>query len=374
MKSNNLYVLAAPHSKNSYWWANIKRGLIKNSFEYKYNLVYLTSDDLKMPSRISGEMVLIVGHNPAWINESIEALFALKATPLLANTSMFQGHRKTCSGIVLGLEDAILDTIEYLKSCGRERIVFLGANPDSISDKIKSDVFPNKNDIVFAPEGIEKCVDAFVEKLQDLKYNSALCANDTVAICLMKKMTEKGYKMPDDFFVIGMGNSFIGQGMTPPLSSIDFNYYEMGKQAVNLYHNIKTSSPEYNMVLTLECKLIVRDSARMPNYDVRSDSRREKNAISSSESKYFDGETVGGILSTEAFLQSCDYTDAKILVGLMNNKPIKAISEETFLGERAVRYRIENLIKQKGFGNRSELTEFLKSSINNKKEGIKRND
>ena len=128
------------------------------------------------------------------------------------------------------------------------------------------------------------------------------------------------------------------------------------------------------MVPTLERKLVVRDSARMPNYDVRSDSRREKNAISSSESKYFDGETVGGILSTEAFLQSCDYTDAKILVGLMNNKPIKAISEETFLGERAVRYRIENLIKQKGFRNRSELTEFLKSSINNKKEGIKRND
>ncbi len=363
MKNNNLYVLAAPHSKNSYWWANIKRGLIKNSFEYKYNLVYLTGEDLKNPSKISGEMVLIVGHNPAWINESIEVLFAVRAVPILANTSMFHGHRKTCSGIVLGLEDALLDTVEYLKKSGRDRIVFLGANPDSISDKTKCNVFPDKNDIILATDGIEKCVDDFVKELHELEYNAALCANDTVAICLMKKMSEKGYKIPEDFFVIGMGNSFIGQGMTPALSSIDFNYYEMGKQAVNLYHIIKNSSQEYNMVLTLECKLIVRDSARLPNYDALNERQKEKDIAASGESKYFDGEIVGGILSIEAFLQSCDYTDAKILVGLMNNKPIKTIAEETFLGERAVRYRIENFIKQKGFRDKNNLIAFLNSAI-----------
>ncbi len=205
MKNNNLYVLAAPHSKNSYWWANIKRGLIKNAFEYKYNLVYLTGKDLEAPSEISGEMVLIVGHNPAWINESIEALFAIKAVPILANTSMFHGHRKTCSGITLGLEDAILDAIEYLRSCRREKIVFLGANPDSISDKIKCDVFKRREDIIYGSNGIEKCVDDFVDALPKLKYNAALCANDTVAICLMKKMSKKGYRIPEDFFVIRQG-------------------------------------------------------------------------------------------------------------------------------------------------------------------------
>lgn len=265
MKNNNLYVLAAPHSKNSYWWANIKRGLIKNSFEYKYDLVYLTGEDLEAPSRISGEMVLIVGHNPAWINESIEALFAIKAVPILANTSMFHGHRKTCSGITLGLEDAMLDAIDYLKSSGRDRIVFLGANPDSISDNIKCDVFSRREDIIYGDNGIENCVSDFVKDFPKLKYNAALCANDTVAICLMKKMAEAGYKIPEDFFVIGMGNSYIGQGMNPPLSSIDFNYYEMGKQAVNLYNLIKSSNMSYNMVLTLECKLVIRDSARLKN-------------------------------------------------------------------------------------------------------------
>ncbi len=46
----------------------------------------------------------------------------------------------------------------------------------------------------------------------------------------------------------------------------------------------------------------------------------------------------------------------------MNKKPIKAISEDTFLGERAIRYRIENFIKQKGFKDRNELISFLNSA------------
>ena len=121
----------------------------------------------------------------------------------------------------------------------------------------------------------------------------------------------------------------------------------------------------YNMVLTLECKLVIRDSARLKNKEFFDSAKKSREEIPPFPSKYFEGKTVGEILSVEAFLQSCDYTDAKILLGLMNKKPIKTISEETFLGERAVRYRIENFIKQKGFKDRDDLISFLNSATEN---------
>lgn len=363
MKSSILYVLISPYSENSYWWINIKRGILKAALEYKYEIVYISSEMLSEQSGLRGKMVLVIGHHTAWIDENIERLFALRAIPVLANTSMFPSHRRVCSGVILGLEDAMLDAISYLEKCGRKRIVFLGTNPNSISDRIKCDIFGRPDDIIRGSEGIEKCVDKFVGNFSELGYDAALCANDTVAIYLIRRMKEQGYRIPEELFVIGMGNSFIGQGMETPLASIDFNYYEMGKAAVELFHLIESSSSEYNMILTLQSKLVIRESAKIPHNIDKETQQKHTNSSIPMESRYFDGGEVKNILSIETFLQSCDPIDSKILVALMRNVPIKKIAEETFLGERAVRYRIKNFIDQRGFKDREELMSYLRSAI-----------
>lgn len=363
MKNSILYILAAPHSENSYWWTNIKRGIVKAAFENKYDPVYITTDKIHNDSNLRGSMVLVVGHHTAWIDENIEKLLDIKAIPVLANTSMFPGHRRSCSGIVLGLEDAMREAIAYLKRCGRKKIAFLGANPDSISDKIKCEIFGIPEDIISGQNGIESCVERFAANFKSLSYDAALCANDTVAICLMQRMEELGYSVPDELFIIGMGNSFVGRGLDIPLATIDFNYYEMGMQAVNLFRLIENSKSKYNLILTLQSRLIIRESAACGDDGLGQAFSFSSNHVKHTPTNYFEGEKIRNILSVESFLQSCDPLDGQILTGVMRGLPIKTISEETYLGERAVRYRIKNIIEQKGFSDKKQLISYLKTAI-----------
>ncbi len=63
-------------------------------------------------------------------------------------------------------------------------------------------------------------------KVPDLLY----CANDEMAIGVMKAFTEMGIKVPEDCNVAGFDGIILGDYITPKLTTISVDYFEWGRQ------------------------------------------------------------------------------------------------------------------------------------------------
>ena len=187
-----------------------------------------------------------------------------------------------------------------------------------------------------------------------------ICANDTVAICLMMHMLQAQFKLPDDLYIVGMGNSCIGATLPVPLTSIDFDYCQMGKAAVKLLCYLKENPDCGRLVSYLPCRLIIRQSAPLQCFSA---DLPGTDAPPQPASTYFGGIDARNIVRAEAIMQSADATDRAIILGLLNGKSAEALSQTLYLSTRAVRYRITNLVKKHGFSDKSEFLQTLYSGF-----------
>ena len=183
-----------------------------------------------------------------------------------------------------------------------------------------------------------------------------------MAICLIRNMREQGFFLPEELYIIGMGNSYIGATLPLPLTSIDFDYYQMGKTAVKLCGFVKENADCGHIISHLPCRLMVRASAPVPHYV---DAVSAPGASPEMCLAYFSGKDAQNIVKVEAVLQAGDEIDREIVLGLLEKKSAEKIAETLFLSTRAVRYRLANLIKKHGFADKTELMNALNNAIYN---------
>jgi DNA-binding LacI/PurR family transcriptional regulator len=92
-------------------------------------------------------------------------------------------------------------------------------------------------------KGIAQISDACEKHLDVISKNDAIfCYNDTLAIGLCRCAIKNGYKIPNDFSVIGFDN--LGSRFTSPrIATIDHKNVEIGAKAVSLIMRITASEP-----------------------------------------------------------------------------------------------------------------------------------
>ena len=266
------------------------------------------------------------------------------------------------SDFVFELEETLRRCVSLFRASGRERTALLGLNPFSVADTVKAAAFDEKSDIIFADNGIEECVKTFVDNLAQSGYDSVICSNDTVAVCLVKLMLKKGFSLPDSLYIVGMGNSYVGSEISVPLTGITFDYRKMGEMAVRLYHNLRTCHLPCHMIASLPCGLVVRSSAPI---DTEKTVNQKEFSFEMNDSGYFSGHTVSEIINIEAMFQDSDDIDREIILGVARGADCDSIAERIFLSGRAVRYRLAKIVKKYGFTDRNELKKALIRVINN---------
>lgn len=215
---------------------------------------------------LEGKYVLTVGNRIRWLEESVEQLHRRGAHPVIVNAAMLPVRHFRCSGVLFELEEILSRCVEALADAGRKRTALLGVSESSVTDRRKAEAFCKipgcrEEDVFWAEGRLEDCVSRFAEGLDGSDYDAALCANDTTAVCLIHCLRRKGIVPPERLYVVGMGNSFVGAGMTPGLTSVRFDYHEMGVTAVRLYHSLRQSRTDCHMTVSLPCRLVVRASA-----------------------------------------------------------------------------------------------------------------
>jgi len=67
-----------------------------------------------------------------------------------------------------------------------------------------------------------------------LDADAIVCANDNMAVGVIRVLTAAGCQIPEQVAVTGSDNILLGQFITPPLTTFDYLPFEEGKAALKL--------------------------------------------------------------------------------------------------------------------------------------------
>lgn len=112
--------------------------------------------------------------------------------------------------------------------------------------------------------------------LQAPETTALFCANDLVAIGALKKFQGLGFKVPDDFSIVGFDDIYTVSYTSPPVTTIHVDRATMGQISAELLLG-RIKYPERAVInTTIGIKLIERDSVCAPRlHTIGSASQRE---------------------------------------------------------------------------------------------------
>ncbi len=101
-----------------------------------------------------------------------------------------------------------------------------------------------------------------VEQLlaQKIEFDSIFCTNDMVAAGVYKKLHKKGFKIPEDFSVVGFDDVEIAEILTPELTTVKHPKYEFGYKAMELLLKLINKQEINQDDYIFDTELIIRDS------------------------------------------------------------------------------------------------------------------
>lgn len=364
MQKNEIYVLVQQSEKEFFWINNILSGMQKMAARQECELMLIGDGDLNLVE--AGQPVLIVGYTYRWVKNSAEEAVKMGFKPIIVGACLHPDLKEKCNGVDFELTEIIRNAIFYLEQAGCKRTALLGVNRSSIADREKEKTIlalhKDNCDVFVCRESLSLCVDEFLDCHAQNNFNGVLCVNDTVAIYLINRLKKRGIRVPEDIMVVGIGNSILGQRHDIPLTSVNFDYCEMGKQAVRLWRFVRKNIASARTTLSLPCELIVRGSTGnlapqeqdiVPDYDFGD----------GNEAYYFDPD-VQSIIRAEAFLGECDDIDRDILYCLTENLTYSEMADKLKLTDRAIKYRVAKMIKNFGAEKREDISVIMKSLLN----------
>ena len=91
--------------------------------------------------------------------------------------------------------------------------------------------------------------------------DAIFCDNDQIARGVVDALRERGIAVPGDVSVVGFDNwEIVAAATRPPLTSVDMNLKELGREAGRLILELAEGKPVEPGIRKLPCKLVVRQS------------------------------------------------------------------------------------------------------------------
>lgn len=101
-------------------------------------------------------------------------------------------------------------------------------------------------------EAAIECVRGMLERTPKAAWPTAFfCTNDTIAVGVIKALLRSGYRVPQDFAVVGFDDSALAATIEPELTTVHVNQHEMGEKAVDLLKTLMDGrQPEQQHIVT----------------------------------------------------------------------------------------------------------------------------
>ncbi|WP_307868310.1 LacI family DNA-binding transcriptional regulator [Umezawaea beigongshangensis] len=162
---------------------------------------------------------------------------------------------------------------EHLLALGHRRIALLTGRPDLQSAQLRETGY--RRALAAAGVPVDEDLIRVGSYDPDISRRSArelltgpdrptavFAANDLSAIATVETASALGLRVPDDLSVVGFDNIPDSMLCTPPLTTVDQPIREMGRRAITLLIELINGGEPARTHLTLDTKLVVRQSTR----------------------------------------------------------------------------------------------------------------
>lgn len=157
---------------------------------------------------------------------------------------------------------------QYIKEMGHKDIVYLGVSEDNKAVGVE------RKEGFFSAFNGEKCNIQFVETgfsfqtsyekgEEVMKYNptAVVGATDNIILGFMKYAFERGYSIPEDISVAGIGGYNVSTVTHPSITTVEIDFEKLGKKATNLIIS-SIEEKETDEDKSIPIKLIKRESVK----------------------------------------------------------------------------------------------------------------
>jgi LacI family transcriptional regulator len=274
--TNRLIGLVVPDITNPFY-SEIARGVTAAADAAGYGIVLCNSDDDSTTEHAQFEMLArlrAVGALVVPLTADLERLERLRhvGTHLVLIDRIANSHDGCSAAIddVLGGEIAakhLLDTVgqrlalvngpQSIPQCAdrregmRRAMAASGAGPDSITELVVEEMTIQSG---FA------AVRTLLENGTDLP-SGFVCTNDQLAIGVIRGLTERGIKVPDDIAVVGYGDLSVAEQALIPLTTVRQPKNDLGRAAVALILDEIDDPNHEHSTSVFEPSLVIRRSA-----------------------------------------------------------------------------------------------------------------
>lgn len=167
--------------------------------------------------------------------------------------------------------DASFRLTSHLIKKGRKKFLYIDGSSASYPSRERCKGFMDaleKAGIAFSKEDLfqadfsQKIAENFIRDRWahgKLNEDAIVCANDNMAVGVIKVLTEAGFNIPEQIAVVGGDNINLCEIIVPALTTFDYLPFEQGKAAFRLLHNIIMGQPNPENVI-LKTTLRLRNS------------------------------------------------------------------------------------------------------------------
>ena len=179
--------------------------------------------------------------------------------------SLFSAPNPNVDTVSVNLIPPMTEAVNLLRSMGHEKIAFIGEKLTRYKQKTFRDVIGEAAPLTIESNyRFEKAGEDGIRQLLALNenYTAAICAYDNIALGAIKQLKRSGYRVPEDFSVIGIDNISTSEHIETALTTIDTNPKEVCMLAWDIIQK-KQESKHYHstQAITITGRLIARSSA-----------------------------------------------------------------------------------------------------------------
>lgn len=186
--------------------------------------------------------------------------------PVAVSDSALVGHYPSASADqVQGVRDAV----GHLLALGHRTIHHVTGPPGSQSALIRRATWARclQEAGIAPPEPVPGDWDpaagyrAGLRLARDPEVSAVLCANDEIALGLIRAMHEQGRRVPEDVSVVGFDGLALGEFSFPPLTTVRLDFRQHGRAMVELIlEQVAAGGPQGARSVVIPTEMVIRAS------------------------------------------------------------------------------------------------------------------
>jgi DNA-binding LacI/PurR family transcriptional regulator len=252
---------------SSPYYSMIFDALEKSAQQHGYGLMYFSNiSDAELHDKLNKIDGAIVSCFPR-IENIVDEIREKVPVVCIDNSSA----DKTIPSVVIDNFNAVAESVNYLCSLGHDRIGFITGLDDSdvgrnrfagYLNALQRNGINRRDELIFRGDyTFQTGIDGADHLLSTGSAPTAIvCANDTMAIGVIKELTKEGISVPDEISVIGFDDIRVASHMTPALTTLSAPIQEIARHAADMLEAMMSGVSMDNRHVILPGQLTIRDT------------------------------------------------------------------------------------------------------------------